>query len=167
MDNILEVLIPIIFFIIWIFSSIAEANKKRQRRSVPPTGIPSPIPDRPSSANPPPVQSNPMDELKKTLENIFGEIDQQNVEEQKEKDVLQEIEEENEQPSVPVEATTVQRTVESSYKQRMKSEQEELKKFYENYRSEGEFTSMKISPETLRNSIVLMEIISPPVSLRE
>jgi hypothetical protein len=58
-------------FIIWIFSSISASKKKQQ--PAPPERGPHPFPEYPQES-PPPSSTNPVEDLKRTLESIFSEM---------------------------------------------------------------------------------------------
>ncbi|HEX2976898.1 MAG TPA: hypothetical protein VHO68_13255 [Bacteroidales bacterium] len=183
MDNIGEILVPIIIFIIWTLASIAENKKKRKRQPAPePAGHPVPQPSQPQqSAEGTSTTStaNPMEDLKKSLDKLFGEMSEESNAPAEEKQPVPEYEEEAEptpeyrkemEPAPEYrnkEVTSPVVTPKESYKERFKKEQAELSKIYESYTREGERTSVKISHESLRKAIILMEVLSPPLALRE
>lgn len=149
MDNLMEILVPIIFFIIWTLSSIS-ANKKKQQRPAPPQRGPLPQYPQEESA-PPPAPANPMDDLKRTLESIFSEM-------AGEKPKTVEPQPSEKKPPQPVEPPPVQVS-----KVREKAPKKtSLDTFFPQ-----EEVSFSVSHQELRKAIVLMEILSPPVSLRE
>lgn len=148
MDNLMEILVPIIFFIIWTLSSIS-ANKKKQQRPAPPQR--GPLPQYPQESAPPPAPANPMDDLKRTLESIFSEM-------AGEKPKTVEPQPSEKKPPQPVEPPPVQVS-----KVREKAPK---KTSFDTFFPQEE-VSFSVSHQELRKAIVLMEILSPPVSLRE
>lgn len=160
MDNLSEIIVPIIIFIIWTLSSISASKKKRQRPGAGQPG-PQPLPHQqpqPYEKSPTPV-SNPMDELKKKLENIFTEMGAEPESEQ-----IPEQEPVEEKPP-QVESTPIS-VVRKTSKQNLAQEQMDLNKFYDNYSSQ-EDAVFKVTKKELKKTVILMEILSPPVSLRE
>lgn len=152
MDNLIEILIPIIFFIIWTLSSISAGKKKQQRPSPSKSGQ-HPLPQYPKK-NLPPSRANPMDDLKRTLESIFSEMSEER--------------EEHVEPQSPQENILAQ-TVEPPPVERPKTVARRIapkqkKSFYDYPPKE---VSYGLSHQELRKAIVLMEILSPPVTLRE
>ncbi len=159
MEDLLEILIPIIFFIIWTFSSLSANKKKQQRRPAPSDAGPQPEPQYPPPGYPS-SGSNPMEDLKRTLEDIFTEMGAERTE------PVEQLPVEKKTPEVvqKTEPPSIHRT--QTYKERTQQDQKELETFYDNYAPQENVT-LRVSTEELRKTIVLMEILSPPVSLRD
>ncbi|NLL11966.1 MAG: hypothetical protein GX267_01040 [Fibrobacter sp.] len=148
MDNLMEILIPIIFFIIWTLSSISASKKKQQRPAPPAERGPHPKPQYPSPAN-------PMEDLKRTLENIFGELSEE------EPDTVETQLSEGKKPPQPVEPPPI-KVSESGVREKSPRQKTSFDSF-----SPQEEISFSVSQQELRKAIVLMEVLSPPVSMRE
>ena len=147
MENLIEVLIPIIFFIIWTLSSISASKKKQQ--PAPPERGPHPFPEYPQES-PPPSSTNPVEDLKRTLESIFSEMAGESPKTVEQKPSPKKPVQPAAEPA-PVQISKTVARKKTSFD--TSSSQEEL--------------SYRISHQELRNAIVLMEILSPPVSMRE
>lgn len=204
MDNIGEILVPIIIFIIWTLSSIAESKKKRKRQQAPkPAEFPAPQPSQSQQTGESTSSTstaNPMEDLKRSLDKLFGEMSgETNPPAQNEQQPAPEYEEETEPAPeyrretepipeyrketepVPEYRTKMEPAPEyrkkekaaqipelkESYRDRFKQEQLALRKFYDNYSSDRETTGIRVTAESLRETIVLMEVLSAPVALRE
>ncbi len=154
MENLMEILIPIIFFIIWTLSSVS-ATKKKKQKTAPPERGPYPQSQYPQESVPPPPVSSPAEDLKRTLETIFSEMAGEKPE------AVEPQQPEEKIPPQPTEPPPVQvskpvvREITPSPKTAFDTSvpQEEV--------------SFSLSNQELRKAIILMEILSPPVSMRK
>ncbi|NLE02981.1 MAG: hypothetical protein GX640_24185 [Fibrobacter sp.] len=153
MENLMEILIPIIFFIIWTLSSIS-ASKKKQQKPAPPERGPYQQPQYPQeSVLPPPA--GPVGDLKRTLETIFSEMAGERPEDVEPQPPEEKI------PPEPIEPPPVQ-----VLKTTVREKTPRQKKTLDTFAPQKE-VSFSVSHQELRKAIVLMEILSPPVSMRE
>lgn len=159
MDDLIEILIPIIFFIIWTFSSLSANKKKKQQRPAPSDAGPQPSPQYPSPSSPP-AGSNPMEDLKRTLEDIFSDMGAEKTEPAKQLPV------EKKTPEVVLRTDTPSMHKTRTFKEKKLQVKKKSEKVYDTYAPQENIT-LRVSTEELRKTIVLMEILSPPVSLRD
>jgi hypothetical protein len=151
MENLMEILIPIIFFIIWTLSSIS-ASKKKQQQPAPPS---KEEPYHPQESHPA-SSANPVEDLKRTLENIFSEMAEEKLE-----TVESQPSEEKPKPQKPIQSSPEQ-VSKAVTREKTPSQKKSIYTF-----SPHEETASVFSSQELRKAIVLMEILSPPVSMRE
>ncbi len=181
--RLIEKLFPVLIFLIWIFFTVVANSRKKG-----PLGKPIPPAERPTYGESQAPQktdesgsSQIGDDLRRTLETIFGE--NRSMEKETPDSERYEQHEESEPKAEPVKKDSESVEVQTSRESAMLEEQAEIQRKFDSIQKSStqavpvaplmqpieeiyESTEITISRDELRKGIIWAEIIGPPVSMR-